>query len=325
MRPECGDDLVTIWVYPLLSPVPPYSNKLHPMADEDLVLVTIDGKSHDASAPFLHVDDLAVLRGDGVFETVLVRNGEACTIELHLERLRHNAEVLELPEPDRAEWRSAVDEAVQKWGSVREGVMRLVHTRGRERDQGDEPARPTSFISINPVSDRVRAARADGVSVVTLQRGLSVDLAAEAPWLVLGAKTLSYAGNLAAQRFARRMGADDAIFLSTEGRVLEATTAAVLVIRDGKLITPPHSHGIVPSTTQKALFEVAERAGYTCEYQPLFAADLIMADGLYLLSSVMVSTRVTKLDGLTMFEPEIGPKITQLADEAVRRIGTLVR
>jgi 4-amino-4-deoxychorismate lyase len=295
------------------------------MADEDLVLVTIDGKSHDARAPFLHVDDLAVLRGDGVFETVLVRNGEACTIELHLERLRRNAEALELPEPDRNEWRAAVDEAVQQWGSVREGVLRLVHSRGREPDLELGLGKATSFISIGPVPERVRTARAEGVAVVTLQRGLSVDLAADAPWLMLGTKTLSYAGNTAARRFARRMGADDAIFLSTEGRVLEATGAAVLVVRDGKLVTPPHKHGIVPSTTQQALFEVAERAGYKCEYQPLFAADLIMADGLWLLSSVTVATRVTKLDGLTMFEPEIAPKITQLADEAVRRIGTLVR
>jgi len=295
------------------------------MADEDLVLVTVDGKSHDAQLPFLHVDDLGVLRGDGVFETVLIRNGEACTIELHLERLRRNADALALPEPDRVEWRSAVDEAVQKWGAVREGVMRLVLTRGRESYYGTEPPRATAYITVSPVSDKVRHNRVNGVSVITLQRGYSIELATDAPWLALGTKTLSYAVNMAALRYAQHQNADDAIFLSTEGRVLESTGAAVLVVRDGKLITPPHKHGIVPSTTQKALFEVAERAGYICEYHPLFAADLILADGIWLLSSVTVATRVTRLDGLTMFEPEIAPKITQLVDEAVRRIGTLVR
>lgn len=293
------------------------------MADEaSSIFVTLDGKPHDPDRPQLYADDMAVLRGDGVFETVLVRDGQPCTIELHLGRLRHSADALELPEPDLTEWRKAVDEAVQLWGAEQEGVMRLVLSRGRE---SSPTGRSTAFITIGPVPRRALEARTNGVSVMTLQRGQSIELAHEAPWLLLGAKTLSYATNLAAQRFARRLGHDDAIFLSTEGRVLEGTRSTVLVVRDGALFTPPHRHGIVPGTTQRALFEVAEKAGYSCEYKPLFGADLILADGLWLLSSVALAARVTKLDGLPMSEPDIAGKITELVDEAVRRIAPLKR
>jgi 4-amino-4-deoxychorismate lyase len=295
------------------------------MADEDMVLVTLDGAPHDPSTPLLYADDLAVLRGDGVFETVLVRDGEPAKVELHLERMRRSADILELPALDLPEWRSAIEAAVQRWGAEREGVMKLVYSRGREPLTGGDPDETTGFITIGPVPERVLAAREKGVSVVTVQRGYSVELANDAPWLQLGAKTLSYATNLGALRFARRMGADDAIFLSTEQRVLEGTRSAVLVLRDDKLITPPHKYGIVPSTTQQALFEVAEKAGLKCQYKPLFAADLIIADGLWLVSSVALAARVHTLDGLSLSEPELAGKVTGLVEEAVRRVGSLKR
>lgn len=295
------------------------------MVDEDRVLVTLDGAKHDAGAPQLHVDDLAVLRGDGVFETVLVRRGEPCTIELHLGRLRRSAEALELPEPDLDEWRSAVEEAAKAWGAEREGVMRLVMSRGRESTVDTVDAAPTAFVTVGPMSERSIAARTKGVSVMTLPRGYSIELSQAAPWQLLGAKTLSYASNLAALRFARRCGNDDAIFLSTEGRVLEGTRSTVLLVRDNTLITPPHKHGIVPGTTQRALFEVAKEAGLKCEYAPLFAADLILAEGLWLLSSTTLAARVHTLDGLSMSEPEIAGQITELVDKGVAKIGALQR
>ncbi|MFZ3394391.1 aminotransferase class IV, partial [Rhodococcus sp. 7Tela_A2] len=86
----------------------------------DRVLMTLDGEVRDLDAPLVHADDIGVLRGDGVFETLLVRGGRACAMELHLARLASSAEALALPEPDRAEWRAAVDLAVEKWGGDRE-------------------------------------------------------------------------------------------------------------------------------------------------------------------------------------------------------------
>lgn len=283
------------------------------MADEvRRVLVTLDAQLHDAGVPQVYVDDLAVLRGDGVFETLLVRAGRACVLEPHLSRLRHSAEMVDLPEPNLVQWRRAIATACEAWGSEQEGVMRLVFSRGRE--SGDET---TAFVTIGAIPEQMLNARMNGVSVMTLQRGYSTEFAQSAPWQLLGAKTLSYAANMAATRFARRCGADDAIFISTEGRVLEGTRSAVLVVRDNTLITPPAKFGIVPSTTQRALFAAAEQAGFDCEYAPLFAADLILADGVWLLSSTTLAARVHTLDGLSMSEPEIARRITELVDEGI--------
>ena len=79
------------------------------------VVVTLDGQLHDPQAPFLHADDLAAVRGDGAFETLLVRDGRPCLLESHLGRLAHSAQVLDLAAPDLPRWRSAVAVAVQRW------------------------------------------------------------------------------------------------------------------------------------------------------------------------------------------------------------------
>lgn len=284
------------------------------MADQ--VLVTLDGAVRDADAPLLRADDLAAVRGDGIFETVLVRDGAACVIERHLARFANSASMLDLPRPDLDAWRSVIAVALGEWGAERDGAMRLVLSRGRESGGG-----PTAYVSVGPVADRVAVARRDGVSVCTLDRGFSVDVVEKAPWLLLGAKTLSYATNMAALRYAQARDFDDVIFTSSEGRVLEGPRSTVLIARGRTLITPPVEHGILPGTTQQALFEVAGAHRFRCEMAALRPVDLIAADGIWLLSSVTLAARVHTLDGLVLPVPAIADELSELVDLAVGTVG----
>lgn len=295
----------------------------------------LDGTVRDADAPLLYADDIGVLRGDGVFETVLVRNGSVCALEFHLARLRRSAQALDLPEPELADWRSAIEQATKEWGADREGMMRLVLTRGRDAeldslhsavtagDLSDAVPVPTSYVLVSAVPERVQQARSEGVSVVTLARGISVDLARAAPWQLLGAKTLSYATNMAALRFAARMGAQDVIFTSTENRVLEGPRSSVVIARDKQLITPPAKNGVLPGVTQRALFAEAEKAGYDCKYEPLFTADLLTCDSVWMLSSVTLAARVNSLDGLRMSESAEAAEIAAMVDRGIERAGDI--
>ncbi len=130
------------------------------------ILVTLDGTIHDSDAPFLHADDLAALRGDGVFETLLIRSGRVRRVGAHLDRLQRSADMMDLPAPDRDAWRCAIEVAEKQWsaspGGVDEAWLRLVYSRGRE---SSPDAGPTAYVMVGPVADRVRTARADGISV----------------------------------------------------------------------------------------------------------------------------------------------------------------
>ncbi len=257
------------------------------------VLAFLDGTTADPEAPLLRVDDLGLLRGDGVFETILVIDGKPRELGPHLDRLDRSAAMLELPEPDRAGWERAVDAVINNWAGGRDMALKLVLTRGNEFGDGT----PTAFAMGLPIGEKVLQQRADGIAAITLERGFEPGLPQRAPWLLLGAKSLSYAVNMAAVRYAAREGADDVVFTAADGSVLEGPTSTLVLVRDRTLVTPPSTIGILPGTTQAALFRAAERAGWSVKVEPIPAADLPGAEGLFLVSSVRCVTRIHTLDG----------------------------
>ncbi len=288
------------------------------MASEPGVVVTLDGQLRDPRTPLLHADDLAAVRGDGIFESLLVRDGRPCLLESHLGRLTQSARMMDLPEPDLSRWRTAIAAATAAWTERGggEGVLRLIYSRGRE--SGSEP---TAFAMIGAMAGRVAAARADGVAAVTLARSLPAEAASDMPWLLAGAKTLSYAVNMAALRHAERQGAGDVIFISSEGNVLEGPRSTVVIATaiDGRLalLTPPPWYPILRGTTQQALFEVARNKGYDCDYKALRSADLFAAQGVWLVSSITLAARVHTLDGKPLRHSPIATEISELVDAAI--------
>ena len=285
------------------------------------VIVTLDGGVHPPGTPLLFADDLAAVRGDGVFETLLVRDGGACLVEAHLGRLSHSAKLLDLPEPDLSAWRNAIGLAARQWtgDTADEGAMRLVYSRGRESGSA-----PTAYVTVNPVAGRVAEARRDGVAAVTLPRELPSTGVEAMPWLLAGAKTLSYAINMAALRHAGRQGAGDVIFVSSDGFVLEGPRSTVVIANDGEgagsnlcLLTPPPWYPILRGTTQQALFGVARAKGYDCDYRALRVADLFAAQGVWLVSSMTLAARVHTLDGRALPSTPIAAEFAGLVDAAI--------
>ena len=89
--------------------------------------------------------------------------------------------------------------------------------------------RRRAFATIGAVPARVADARSSGVAALTLARGLSAEGTTEMPWLLAGAKTLSYAVNMAALRHAERHGAGDVIFVGSDGLILEGPRSTVVI------------------------------------------------------------------------------------------------
>ena len=164
--------------------------------------------------------------------------------------------------PPRAEFERAVELVIGNWtGGARDRAEARLHPRRRGRRRHRRPVSRSAWRSARRCSSSAR----EGLSAVTLDRGIEPDLADRAPWLLLGAKSLSYAINMAALREAERRGAAEVIFTTSDGSVLEGPTSTVILVRGRTLVTPPSKLGILPGTTQYALFRAAERAGWTVE------------------------------------------------------------
>ncbi len=262
-------------------------------------LVAVLGRGVVPSAdPIATADDVGLVRGDGCFDAMRVLGGgpDAVVENLddHLIRFAASAATLDLPfGPDA--WRALIADAVAAWKPAPEAVLKLVLTRGSE----STPGVPTGFLTITELDlPAMQRARTVGLAVRTMNRGYASDTFTDAPWLLGGAKLLSYAVNAAAKREAGRHGDDDALFVSADGYALEAPTAAVIVLRDGALITtPPGATGILDSITVRQLFAGASAGGVETRYELIPTDDLFTADGVWLASSIRGVAAVKRLDG----------------------------
>lgn len=265
--------------------------RIDPVASVDRRATFADTfRAIDPFAPALPVGELSAQRGDGIFESLGVVDAHPQEVEPHLERLAHSARLCDLPAPNLAQWREAIM-TVARGAGRGENVMKLLLSRGVEGTDA-----PTAWITLADAPDNT-AARTDGVRVATLDRGYALDVPARAPWLLLGAKTLSYATNMAAIREAKRRGADDAVFVSSDGFVLEAPTASVILRVGDRFVTPAPSTGILHGTTQLSLFAHLEQRGFATDYATVSVTELAEADAAWLLSSVRLAAPVSSVDG----------------------------
>lgn len=274
--------------------------------------------------PQFPVEDLAIHRGEGIFETVLVTLDPATgrahihSEEPHFERFRTSAALLDLPDPPRdlfdAALAAVIDEVRAGTASnpapssgtapITEFSIRYALSRGLDSHADADahagagtPAGARGWAFPIAVAPAYATQRSEGIRVVTLDRGYDSYLGERAPWLLIGAKTLSYAVNQAAARHAAARGADDALFVSRDGLALEGPTSNLIIRSGDALLTPEPRAGLLHGTTQRAVFAGAEAAGRPARYADITVEDVRTADGAWLVSSVRTAVPIRGLDG----------------------------
>jgi 4-amino-4-deoxychorismate lyase len=252
----------------------------------------------DPAAAQVRVNDLGLSRGDGVFESLSVVAGVMPTLSRHLERFASSAFALGLPAPDAPCWAAAIRAAIEAHDPVPGLAVTLLLSRGVERD-GHAAGAPTGWVYARAARD-FAAVRESGIRAVTLDRGFRHDASAAAPWLLLGAKHLSYAVNAAALREAVRRGADDAIFVSSDGFALEGPTSSLIVRFGDRILTPSVELGILAGTTQERVLRFFAEHRFETGTAAIPAGELPSADALWLVSSVRQAVAITALDGRPM-------------------------
>jgi branched-subunit amino acid aminotransferase/4-amino-4-deoxychorismate lyase len=253
--------------------------------------------------PALHADDEGFLRGRAVFETLRVYGGRPFRLEAHLERLRRSAAALRLPDPDLGALARLGLDAVAAAGEP-DAVLRFFWTPGRE---GSGEATGLALVSTLPRG--LEELRARGLRLAVM------------PWTpgyrISGAKSTSYAENMAAQDEARARGCDDALLVDEAGVVLEAPTANVWFREGRRLLTPALAQPILAGVTRAALWELAGRLGYEPEEGVFPLARLAAADEVFLSSSVREVMPVVALDGSPVADGRAGAAARAL-QEALR-------
>lgn len=250
------------------------------------VLASVDGVIGPADTMTIPITDEGFLRGDGVFEAARLYAGRPFAWEEHLARLGRSAANLRLP-VDLDTARAEVDALLTRAGAV-DGVVRLLLTRGGRR-----------VVVLAPLPDT-----APTVALATVEHTPSR--------LLDAVKSLSYAANMLATRLAREAGADEALLVTPDGRVLEGPTSAFFYALDGRLHTPPLADHVLDSITRRhvlALTGATERG--------LDRAELPGVTEAFLASTTREVQPVATIDGRAV--PAVPGALTAAASDAFHR------
>ena len=266
----------------------------------------VDGHLVAAREPHVPVSDRGFQLGDGLFETLRARRGVPIEWPEHLDRLREGAATLRIPVPDAGRLRAGLadlldHESLSGPGDDRfppgDAAVRITITRGTMDGRGTLPAgwrdqAPTVAIQawsyLPPPTDLLER----GVRAVTssVRRDPASPLA--------GIKTTSRADHVLARLEADSAAADEAVFLTLDGRVSEATSANIVASIEGRLVTPPIGAAILVGTTRTWLLAQAAlgRIGVDAIERDLRPTDLLGADEAFLTSSVAGIVPLVALD-----------------------------
>jgi branched-chain amino acid aminotransferase len=276
--------------------------------------VWVDGHVLPAAGPHLSAFDRGFQLGDGVFETLRARGGHPTELAEHTARLRRSANGLgiELPADLAAQLAAAVGEllaAEDLAGPDGDASIRITVSRGSITRRGLLPpvphVAPTIVVQASPVVPPAADLLARGLHVV----GSTVRRDVESP--LAGLKTTSRADYVYARLEADRAGADDALFLTTDGYLSEGTSANVFLVRRGELATPSLACAVLAGTTRDWLLRWAATAGLTAHETLLTSRDLLEADEAFLSSSVAGILPVTRFDGHAIGSGLPGPWTTR--------------
>jgi branched-chain amino acid aminotransferase len=116
-------------------------------------------------------------------------------------------------------------------------------------------------------------------------------------------------------REAERLGRDGAIFLDSRGFVSEGTGACIMMVRNGKVVTPPVTASILESVTRDTLLEIVpEDLGIPVEVRDIARVELYASDEAFLCGTGWEITPITSIDDLPIGKKYPGPLTERIAE-----------
>ncbi|UHD16209.1 aminodeoxychorismate lyase [Thiocapsa bogorovii] len=252
----------------------------------------VDGLEHDR----LPVGDRGLHYGDGLFETILIREGMPCLWNRHLARLALGADRLGIPQPSRSVLR---EEAVRICAALDDGILKLIVTRG----VGGRGYRPPA----SPHPRRILLAYASPPNVDPLAHGGVAIRYCETPASVnsrlAGIKHLNRLDAVLARQEWDDPQIAEGLMCDDAGDVVGGTMTNLFVWNGVALATPAVTRSGLAGTVRSVALEAAARAGIACVERPVSRRMLEDAVGLFLTNARIGVWPVARLAGRG-FDPD---------------------
>jgi branched-chain amino acid aminotransferase len=244
-----------------------------------------------------------LLNGWGVFSTLRLYDGVPFAFERHWERLRRDAERINLPLPyDRGSVRKAISQLLQANG-VKDGCLRIYFVYNRIGIWCSQEKMPATDL-IMYTADLPR--RPGPVKLGLLEHGRY------AAHPLAGVKVTSWLENVWAAEKAQNRGFEDMVLLNEHGLVAECTAANIFFVNGGKVSTPSQSSGCLAGVSRQILLEIALSSGVVIEERDVTVEEMWAADEVFISSTTREVQPVSSIEDHE-YKPAPGPVTERLA------------
>jgi len=276
-----------------------------------LSIYYIDGSFVPSDKAVIPVDDLAVLRGFGVFDLVRTYGGKPFFLKEHIERLRHSATEIGLHFPWSTEKLLAIVLETLRRNSQKESNIRMVVTGGSSPDFMTPQNNPRLLVLVSPIPVLPETWYSKGVKIITriTER------------FKPGIKSINYIPATVVLKEARQHGAVEAVYLDRQGFVLEGTTSNIFAFKGEKLITP--GRDILAGITRQVVLDAAGEI-FSIDIRDISREELLSSDELFITGTNKGVVPVIQVDKTTIGNGKPGPLtrrlIKKLAEHTTRDI-----
>ncbi len=240
------------------------------------------------------VFDHGFLYGDGIFEGIRAYYGRVFKLDEHLKRLYESAKSIQLNIGiSKDEMQELVLETLRR-NDLKDAYIRLVVSRGKG-DLGLDPIKcPKAAIFCIAAQIKI-------FEPSMYEQGLEVKTVAirrnNPDSLSPRIKSLNYLNNILAKLEANQAGVVEGIMLNQEGYVAEGTSDNIFIVREGILVTPPLSAGILEGITRDSVLQLATLLDIETREELFTRHDLYTSDECFLTGTAAELIPVIKVDG----------------------------
>lgn len=258
----------------------------------------LNGKILPVQEATVSVYDIGLLRGYGIYEGITTYNNRPFRLPDHLFRLRSSAKALDLTIPlSDVEIEKAIISLVTKNGFKRTN-LRVILTGG-ETISGIEydSAKPTFYILAEEYKSLPGELYTSGATLITHEHQRALP----------EYKTINYITAVQVQKERKAKGAIEVLYVSG-GKVLEAATSNVFIVKDGVVISPKEN--VLAGITRKVVVELAQKK-YKVSEREVTIDELFSADEVFLTASYKEIVPIVLIDNKKIFDGKVG-KVTQV-------------
>jgi branched-chain amino acid aminotransferase len=245
----------------------------------------------------IHVSDLGLVRGYGIFDFFRAIDGQAVFIEDHLDRFENSAKLMGLPIPEsRDRLREIIHEIIRLNPYKLLGV-KMIMTGGYSED-GYTPS-PKSNLIVMGKPFEFKPADV-GMKL------MSLEYRREIPEI----KTLNYIVPIRALQQMKSVGADDLLY-HQNGKISESSRSNIFIVKNEKIITP--LDGALFGVTRKHILNFAKNY-FTVEERDVSTQEYFEADEVFTTGSTKRIVSIKQTDNQTFSDGKVG-KITKKLQE----------